>query len=178
MRKMFSKKQVEELAKDKIESGDLNINGELQANEVIEKMSGYAFTKGSNTDKYDYNFIYAGIVKNGNKLTLVVFTQMEMKADIGPLSEAIYIGSFAIPSELASKLYPTAQGLFSNALGATEIVIMNSISSASMSSATCIISKGTNSLDIYAYNQASLSNNNTYNVRIEATFLLSENLVA
>ena len=64
-------------------SGNVNIDGTLNAtkvtgNEIVENMSGYTFEKANNNDKFNFNYIYASIVKNRNKLTFVCYFHLEL----------------------------------------------------------------------------------------------------
>ena len=163
-------------------SGNVNIDGTLNAtkitgNEIVESMSGYSFEKANNNDNFNLNYIYASVVKNGNKLTLVCYFQLEMLQDVPALSATIYFGNFKIPSNVSTKLYPTGQGNFSQALGTSNLIIMPSTSNYSIVEGHAIFVKAANEITLYMYNRDNLVNGTTYNVRFETTLLLNDSLV-
>lgn len=157
-------------------SGNVNIDGNFTANSIIENMSGYSFEKANNNDKFNFNYVYASIVKNGNKLTFVCYFQLEMLQDVSALSETIYFGKFKIPSNISNKLYPTGQGTFAKALGTSNIIIMPSTDNLAMVQGHAIFVKGANDITLYMYNREKLNNATTYNVRFETTLLLNDSL--
>ena len=149
---------------------DVTASGNITAPSIIEDMSGYSFTKGS-SENYTYDYIYAGVVKNGNKITFVVALNLTKNAGAG--SQAI-IGSFAIPSAVSSKIYPTLIG------GTYQFVddrIINCFSDfAAQVSATAFMQKYTNTL-MCSLIPSNLVQGTKYFVRYEVTILLSDTLV-
>ena len=156
-------------------NGNLTINGIISANvvdgikvtgnEIVEKMSGYSFEKGPNTH---LNYSYAGVVKNGNKLTFAIAgTYTRTTGD----DSNVIIGRFTIPLAIANKLYDNNLGALANAnislyKGTTEFV--------NLSTRTI---KSSNIITTTIYEMWQLTDDSTYEFRFECTFLLSENLV-
>ena len=81
---------------------DISATGNITAPSIIENMSGYSFTKQTPT-KGTLTYVYAGAVKNGNKLTLVCAYTFNKNADA---TGSVTIGRFLIPSAVMSKIYP------------------------------------------------------------------------
>lgn len=173
MRKMFSEKQIKELTKNFIESGNLAVNGKITGNEIVENMSGYSFAKASETANITREFVYAGIVKNGNKLTLVVALNIT-RTDTFSASN-VKLGEFTLPSDVYDKLYPTQIGGY-NFLDVKVISVFKS--HYSKVDLFGYIQKGSNPITIMidSTNVSSLELNTKYYVRYECTFLLSDNL--
>ena len=179
MRKMYSKKQVEDIVLESLENasevaigGDLDVTGSIEGSEIIEKMEGYSFTLGTH-EKLTIEGVYAGAVKNGNKLTLVIALDITRTDTV---SGDMNLGVFNIPADVSEKLIPAVVGLYS--------YLDNKVVNAWANDATTkelqlYCNKGTNSVRPY-FNQDpinQLSLNTKYYVRYEVTFLLSENLI-
>lgn len=157
-------------------SGNLTVTGGVSGNaitgdSIIENMSGYSFNKSTSSATTTYDYIYAGIVKNGNKLTAV------LALNVTKISNAeANIGTFNMPYAVAQKLIPTEIG------GLTPFLARGTISVFQEdgvqrnvdyyvfknSSTSFYIAIYTNNLDV---------GKKTY-VRFEFTFLLSDNLAA
>lgn len=153
-------------------NGNVNIDGNFTANSIIENMgSDYGIELIAENKYFQTN--YAGAVKNGNKLTLVLagtFTRTtETPANIAPCY-------FLIPKNVGDKL-------FSNSLGALDnkqVLFMDSTTSGvskfsritKASSATPDIAR----LLVTFYGVNSLTIGTPYEFRYEVTFLLSDNL--
>lgn len=150
-------------------TGDENVTGSLTADEIVENMEGYFFTKDS-TMANDFSYTYVGAVKNGNKLTITIFGKLTAsKSDyVGQL-----FGGFNVPQAVADKLYPF------NITGATDVLSQFRASLYSswdtFISADCLIQKYDKvvTCKLYATN---LVIGTEYAIRIEQTFLLSDNL--
>lgn len=147
---------------------------------VVEVMTGYSFTKGADTSDYTLSYAYAGIVKNGNKITLAVAFEISLLSNIG-FNQQIQLGRFNIPSAIGQKLFPFSQGGFTN-LVAQVSVLANETSSAlsGILNSFAVISKVSDTrLDVLFYPMNNgMSAGEHYNARVEVTFLLSENLAA
>ena len=79
-----------------------NFTGAITAPSIIENMSGYSFSKPA-TDKGTFNYVYASVVKNGNKLTLVnAFTFIKNEGATGSVST----GRFFMPQTIIAAIYP------------------------------------------------------------------------
>lgn len=155
--------------------GNVNISGTLNAtkvtgNEIIENMNGYSFVKG-NTANVDYEYIYAGVVKNGNKLSLVWAVNItKLDASVS----GINLGYFVLPSAVANKLYPTAVGQYPF-LDNKKIGIFASQISSQDVYVYCEKTQDVNARAVMT-DLSSLPANTKYYCRYEVTFLLSDNL--
>lgn len=148
-------------------SGNVNIDGNFTANSIIENMAGYSFEMSTATG---LTIQYAGIVKNGNKITYVISGSYVKQAG----KSYIEIGSFNNPKNIYQKL---VQSTITNAIDNRIIGLVKSTSNivncygtiAKTSSST-----GKISFSIYGINN--LTDNDAYDFRYEVTFLLSDNL--
>ena len=150
-------------------NGDLTINGTLDAtkvtgNEIVEKMSGYSFEKSLIVDET----IYAGVVKNGNKITFSLFVRFT--AD----GTAKAVGTFNIPSAVGQKIFPTNYGSDTNWVDAKQITA--SISASEGTPFVARMYKNSNTQFIVNFRTDQLASGTTYVARYEVTFLLSPNL--
>lgn len=179
MKRMHTDEEIQKLAASPIGDvsidGDLSVDGDFEANSVsadsiIENMSGYTFIK-QNEDMQ--TFAYAGVCKNGNKITFVI------AADITPSSTFIsngggYIGKFGIPSEIYQKLVPF--------YGSTNYVSYKTLRMVISGSNAFkdVTTRGDNS-ENNRYSivllTAGLTAGTKYYYRYEETFLLSENMI-
>ncbi|MBO7696341.1 MAG: hypothetical protein J6T10_27200 [Methanobrevibacter sp.] len=158
-------------------TGDVDITGDFTADEIVEKMSGYSFVPTHEGDDANLTkeFIYCGAVKNGNKLTLVMAVNLTRT---GTISGTQIIGQFIVPSDVYAKLYPTDIGgypylaLFNSEIWSTEsdsVILKNFVGK-----------YGNNAIDIQCFStplNTNLVENTKYYLRLEMTFLLSENLI-
>lgn len=159
------------IAGQSIAPANVAATGNITANSIIENMAGYSFNKSTSTAATTYDYIYAGIVKNGNKLTAVLALNVTKTSN----AEA-NIGVFNIPYAVAQKLIPTEIG------GNTPFLARGTISVFQEDNIQ-------RNIDYYVFKDSSTSfyiaiyTNNldvgkkTY-VRFEFTFLLSDNLAA
>ena len=168
MRRMFSKNQI----KDIVEQGNLNVDGSISGDEIIENMSGYSFIPNETGDGFTMEHIYAGVVKNGNKITFVSAFKITKTAD---QDYHKLVGSFIIPSDLMDKLYPTeidGRDILDIKVGGA-FASQNSFVSQQYG-----LEKLTDKLVIRLYNaRTNLTTNTEYFIRCECTLLLSENLI-
>lgn len=146
-------------------SGNVNISGNLTANSIIENMAGYSWWKNGTW----FDTIYAGAVKNGNKITFVLFAYFTKDAST---PDQPTLGGFVIPSSVGSKLYPyTGNVLVNNTValfhGDTEFYVK-----------PYFVKKPDNGNILIEMRDvvANLTNNDTYYFRMEFTFLLSDPL--
>ena len=116
-------------------NGNISISGNLTAtgtvdgnkitgNEIVEKMTGYAFEKASASADYTRNEIYASVCKTGNKITFVIFLTITPTTDISANS-IINLGRFYIPTAIGEKLYPYSQSGLDNIIGETPIIFQD-----------------------------------------------------
>lgn len=156
-------------------SGNVNIAGNFTANSIIENMAGYSFVQSSMA----WNPVYVGIVKTGNKLTVVTFGSYTYHTgDTGNM----ILGFYNIPIAVGSKLYPYTAGGLTNILDQREIQLFDDeytnrspkvpVSEVQKMS-TAQIAVVLRRLDL-----SSLEDGKTYVFRHEVTFLLSDNLAS
>ena len=164
-------------------TGNVNISGTLNAtnitgDSIIENMSGYTIVKNEFTGLTN-NYLYVGVSKTGNKVTLVIATKLTVTdAAFSAISRSImYV---AMPAAVLNKLYPTQ-------IGGYNCVVYEKYLGISTTGSTFIdmpvyIEKGPTSLIVYLQ-KGTIDNllanlNQEFYLRIETTFLLSENLAA
>ena len=155
-------------------SGNVNIDGNLTANSIIENMNGYSFTD-MDIAGLTKTVKYVGAVKNGNKLTLSYFASFNRTESV---ASVVQLGNFFIPQNVADALIPeNFSGL--NMISIKEISVFDSlVTSAKINAVFAKHPAVTNSISLLAYNVNNLSANTNYLARIEVTFLLSASLVA
>lgn len=154
--------------------GNVNIAGNFTANSIIENMGAdYYFTKGSETPNITREFVYAGCVKNGNKLTLCIALNVT-RTDT--LSTNLLLGNFFLPTDVMDKLYPTQVGLYNYLDNKKLDAFENHYTSIPVA---VYATKGASvSLSADRSTLGNLALNTKYYLRYEVTFLLSENLAA
>lgn len=158
-------------------SGNVNIAGNFTADSIIENMSGYSFSGAPTSDaERNIEMVYAGIVKNGNKLTCVIALNITRVATI---TSTLTLGAFSIPADVASKLFPT------NIAGYNVLALAHGKAvedfTGNGEDLTASFFKGTNAFYGGCYSTAQLNNltlNTKYYFRAEVTFLLSDNLAS
>ena len=153
----------------------LHVDGKISGGEIVEDMSGYSYQAGTN-DGYTVTAKYVGVVKNGNKLTLTFFGSVKRTSDT-PQYNFIDLGYFTMPNEVFSKLVSYTIGSSTNQYLDNRNLALFASNLISTSKPATIL-KGPNNISMYIYSANDLSTSNTYLVRYEATFLLSENLAA
>ena len=142
----------------------------ITGDSIIENMSGYSFTP-STAANITTEVIYAGAVKNGNKLTLALAVNVTASTT---LTGTKPIGVFTVPVAIASKLIPSQVGLYyfldNRILGAFDSY---------QSAVECLgyIDKSDNSLG-FGIKVDNLVAETKYFIRYEATFLLSDSLAS
>lgn len=159
--------------------GNINLNGNFTADSIIEKMSGYSFTPDTTQDSFiTKNYIYASCVKNGNKITFVVFVTFTCLTDITS-GTPLYFGEFEIPNSVYEKLIPYTQGTAQNTLETKNVRLMNVSSTASTppNGSAFLLKQPDNKISLTVYNSGGLVQGNSFNVRYETTMLLSDNMI-
>lgn len=159
--------------------GDLSVSGDIEGdsisgNEIVEKMTGYSF-ENTDIENLTKEYIYSGVVKNGNKLTFALALNLTRTGSVS--STIPELGRFVIPASISSKLYPTSIGVYGSILG---FIVIYGIASDDKKEISVIFDKqGTTKLQMLGAENTinSLTQNKKYFVRIEATFLLSDNLI-
>lgn len=172
MRRMYSEKQIKKI----IESGDLNVNGEITGDEIIENMSGYSFTPQADDTVGTRSYKYAGIVKNGNKLTLVIFLSLTTATALSLSGPYVNCGQFTLPKAVADKLIPTTIGQ-STALESKKVTLVMSNINSVYDGIMTVTKPNDTTLNFGFYTQTNIASGATITaVRLEVTFLLSDNL--
>ena len=200
MRRMFSENQIKDIVKESpsevvealkgqdinvegitskgiANTGDIGATGKITGGEIIENMSGYSFIP---TSKQNISIerIYIGAVKNGNKLTLVIFGKATRSGSVG--DNYTSLGDFVIPKAVGDKIRPTQIGGLANAVMSATISFFSAPAN-NVTLNTCA-TKGTgvdtNTITVYLYNLSNLVENVEYQFRYEITFLLSDSLVS
>ena len=146
-------------------SGDLAVSGDITGNSIIENMTGYTFAEHA-TDYDQFALDYAGIVKNGNKLTMVIAGTLTPTSIVSLRT----MGKFTLPNDVASLI---------KKIGATDVVAYQNLDLFTDRDTSISVSA-----PVYRYNDtldlcvivSGLTVNQDYYFRNEITFLLSENL--
>ena len=166
MRRMFSKNQLEQQTEELLASGNLP---SVKADEIIENMSGYDYIRQSG----DFQEIYVGAVKNGNKLTIAYFGKYKVPSTPG----AARICYIDIPDAVGSKLYPFNVGGSNTYLDSKAVTFLDVNSPSTYHSNLVDCEKTSNTrIEISLRTVTGFSANEEYYFRYEVTFLLSENL--
>lgn len=152
-------------------NGNVNIDGNFTANSIIENMEGYSFTT-SEKENLTKEILYAGVVKNGNKLTLCVYAKLKRTGTVE--ENNISLGQFGIPYLIGTRLYPAVN----NWLEFKRLYCGSNYNSGE--EVNGLVIKSSNILltfIIYDINNK-LTEDVDYYCRFETTFLLSENLAS
>ena len=144
-------------------TGDVNADG-VYGNEIVENMSGYSFSSTAT----NLNIAYAGVVKNGNKITFAVSGTITKSTTF-----STELGTFVAPSTILAKLYNNVLGDLSE----KGLYVSSSKFALGVNLATTT-QKTTTQLRVYIYATDSLTDSTDYAFRYEETFLLSDNLAA
>ena len=139
---------------------------------IVENVDDYSYTEGSK-ENITINTIYAGVAKNGNKLTLVAFVSIT-RSDTVSGGFATF-GSFAIPTAVLAKLYPYEIGDSSIAIDYKNLNAYKK-TDASSQALNFYVEKTLTGVDLTFTGVNLLDANDEYVIRIEETFLLSDNL--
>ena len=170
MRRMYSQSQINQIVKNAIANGlldDVDVNAKsLSADSIIENMSGYSFSVTEEAG-WTKDIAYAGVVKNGNKLTMVISGNYTRTSDSA--SSYPELGTFTIPSEIGAKIYPIS-------LDFIDFRILEVFVSLGDSTPVRAFAEKVDGTHIKLSSYSATTLNKTYNYRYELTFLLSENL--
>ena len=154
-----------------VSDGDIVAEGKISGGEIVELMEGYSFTKGSSAN-FTYDYKYAGVVKNGNKLTFAIAVGITRTASA---NDNYGLGTFTIPSAIGAKLFPITLGGIDNVLDNKIIPAAAAYDTYKNVPLLTLKTSGTTLL-VSAYSSSSLTLNTKYFYRYEVTFLLSDNL--
>ena len=156
-------------------SGNVNVDGNFTANSIVENMdsNSYRFDELSETNGIERTYNYIGVVKNGNKLTIVI--SGTLKRTIAS-ADNFTIGDFTIPNIVASKIFTYTLSPFDDIVANISAQCWPDFNTNNKKEITVLFQKlGNNFLRINAYSSP-LEINTTYVYRIEQTFLLSDSL--
>ena len=148
-----------------------NFTGAITAPSIIENMSGYSIERYGSA-LTNWTPIYVGAVKNGNKLTCVIFGTYNSSST--PANQALL--NINIPDSVGSNLYPYTLGVDDDVLDTKIINFFDGLNS--YKSAIIEIEKNSNSKLSVVLRPIDLVANTTYYFRAEVTFLLSDNLAS
>ena len=154
-------------------NGNVNIDGNFTANSIIENMSGYSYSKAA-TENVTFDEQYVGAVKNGNKLTLVIFTEITKTATQNDYTN---IGEITLPSSVASQIVPYTQSISNNVVECKQIQAALSTSLTTFVNMDLLVRKVGNTI-LFSIRPNNLVADSKYLARIEITFLLSDNLAS
>ena len=151
----------------------VNENGEVESSApVIETISGYTFVEGSDDPTYGDGVtdLFAGVVRNGNKITFVISGELEKPAGAQTTSQ---LGHFTMPSDIYNALVADRLSSVDSKL----LYLAKNRSSVGESLPVAAIKGGSNTIYIYCYGTNNLDANEHYVFRYEVTFLLCDNMV-
>lgn len=155
----------------KLVSEGANFGGAITAPSIIEDMEGYSYDS-LTKENITITNLYAGAVKNGNKLTCVIFGKLLRTGSV--TNNFISPGIFTIPSAVLNKLVATPLGNQQNAVYSAQIKCFSLPDT--YKDCPIIVNKTSTGLQSFIYGVNSLVQDVEYQFRIEMTFLLSENL--
>lgn len=151
-------------------SGNVNVDGNFTANSIIETpWPNYSFTKG---DTSYQEHLYAGVVKNGNKITFVVYT----KYTHNNAKSGLFLGDFYIPGNVGEKLYPYTLGSANNLLSSFKCFAQTGEYGAGKDISFVVTKLDNTHLRFSCYELSNLTDGQEYVIRAEVTFLLSDNM--
>lgn len=139
---------------------------------VIEVMTGYSFVIGGHPD-FTLSNIYAGVVKNANKVTFVIAGEITKN---NAVVTNVTLGTFTIPYAVARKLITNSVGGSSNFVDNRKLNLFYSFSTSV--DEVAYIEKNSSTTLMFAVRSANMAVSTKYYLRYEATFLLSDNLAA
>ena len=167
----MSSAAVSAIAGQNIAPANINATGtvdgnKITGNEIVEKMAGYGFYTEADIN-ITKNTLYAGVVKNGNKITFCVFTEIKRTGT----ADSVTMGFFNIPTAIGDKLFPA----FGTYLEMKEVYCGETYN-AGVAVKGLVTKPYNNLLRFNLYGVGDLTLNTTYYARFEVTFLLSNNL--
>lgn len=168
MKRMIDNEKIQTNENGVNVSGDLHVDSKISGGEIVEDMAGYSVSMLTPTG-YTLTPIYVGAVKNGNKLTIVI--ALNITKSSGATSQ-IHLCDFTMPTEVMDKIYPSS---ITNDYVNKPVYAFASVTNNSLTFAYA--GKTGGKLRISGY-FPSLTADLPYYWRLEATFLLSENLAS
>lgn len=151
--------------------GNVNISGNLTANSIVENMTGYSFTELDPAD-LSLETVYAGAVKNGNKVTFVFCMNITATNNISAGNRALC--SFDMPLAVGNKLNTTTIGGIT-VLDISQALLVPSNDYTAGQVATCYCNKTGPATITLGIRIPAMTAGEKFFVRREITFLLSNN---
>ena len=156
-----------------ISVGSLDADGLVTGAEIVEKMSGYSYTATSK-ENVTLTISYAGVVKNGNKITFACAGTFKRTDDITGWN--CPIAKFNIPASIGAKLYESTIG-GTTALAFSQMYLASGYASGKV--VPCLTIKNSDTqIQVNFYSLTEAVVNTDYLFRYEITFLLSDNLAS
>lgn len=177
MKRMIDDKITNKLS---IENDVLEIDGAINAikitgDEIIENMSGYTAEKAI-TATWDIENVYTGIVKNGNKLTIV--SALNIIALQNAPDNEFGVLKVILPAAIMDKLYPSIIG-GAELLYKSDIVLTKSTFYTNRNLFQVYSQKASTYITFALVGDASsFVEGDKFYCRIECTFLLSDNIIS
>ena len=153
-----------------------NFTGGITSPSIIEDMAGYGFSLNGAIVGYTLEGVYAGVVKNGNKITFVAALNVTRTAN--DLTGNPNLFKFEMPSSVGAKLIPTMIGGYSYLANFVSQFWKSGWSKADV---VTYFNKNVNSSILFNADSGintTLEKDVKYYLRVEATFLLSDNLAS
>ena len=168
----MSSAAVGAIAGQDIAPANVAATGNITSPSIIETMTGY--NASSLNANVTYN--YLGVVKNGNKLTIAMFIEYQPSSDVG-VNIPINLGYITLPSSVANKLATTTIQGVNNICNVKEIDAYYGLADSQVANLVIYRFGSTLDLKVSPKGSAFITSRN-YLMRIEVTFLLSDNLAA
>ena len=156
---------------DNLDPNYIFCNGAISGSEIKERMSGYSFIKTAITG-LTKNYHYAGVVKNGDKITFVIFADL---TKTGGLSNNFSLGTFTCPLDVMAKIYPVQIGAI-NLVEARKVYLASAYNAGITLNGYVEKTGGGSQLAFYLNGGDDMADNTTYACRFELTLLLSDNM--
>lgn len=156
-------------------NGNVNISGNFTADSIIENMVGYTFVQPTAQTDITKELIYAGVVKNGNKITFVLAMNLTRTGDNPP---NVSLGGFYVPDEVYNKLYETLVGGYNFLDNKVLPAFKNNYNKVDLYAYASKSGGGLVYFTVDNYNLSNMTLNDKYYIRYECTFLLSDNLAS
>lgn len=160
-------------------SGNVNIDGNLTANSIVENMPSNQYYLGAVGAEPNITLTYVSSCKNGNKITFVVAGTAKRPTgtnwDEYSILKTI---EFRIPASVGSKIYPMGAGGSNSIVAGKKISALYSFNKyATLNTSITKNADISITLNIYGTNDDIFDEEKAYAFRYEETFLLSDNFV-
>ena len=164
--------------------GNVSITGDVTADEInayelLENNSNQSFSiyVYPATATHIITGVFGGMVKTGNKLTCVFAFNLTV-LDADNISGNVTVCQFRFTNSIGNKLYPTSIGGY-NLLGRNKTIATNDLDIAPLEISYYMSKQGQSAIPVtlQQLRTAGVETGKTYYIRIEETFLLSDNLL-